>query len=137
MALVTGGKSDDVMVEINITPFTDVLLVLLIIFMILSSFTAPPGFQKSLPNRGTTTITDQKLKVKTIEVSVNAAGVIRIDDHRTTQQAMYRDLQSVVARRGRLHVSIIADAKAPYGVIIRVLDAAKLAKLDDVGFVTS
>jgi biopolymer transport protein ExbD len=34
-------------------------------------------------------------------------------------------------------VSITADAKAPYGVIIRILDAAKEANLDDVGFVTS
>ncbi len=35
------------------------------------------------------------------------------------------------------HVSIVADAKAPYGVIIRILDAAKEAGLEDVGFVTS
>ena len=35
------------MAEINITPFTDVLLVLLIIFMLLAALAAPPGFQKS------------------------------------------------------------------------------------------
>ena len=33
--------------------------------------------------------------------------------------------------------TIVADAKAPYGIIIRILDAAKIAGLDDVGFVTS
>ena len=125
------------MAEINITPFTDVLLVLLIIFMLLASFVSPPGFQKSLPNRGTSTITDTKLKVKTIEVSVNAAGSIIVDDKPTTPKAVYAALAGEALRRGRLHVSIIADEKAPYGVIIRVLDAAKLAKLDDVGFVTN
>lgn len=125
------------MAEINITPFTDVLLVLLIIFMILASFVAPPGFEKSLPNRGTSTITDVKLKVKTIEVSVNAAGSIIVDDKPTTVKGIYAAMTRQAARRGRLHVSIIADGKAPYGVIIRVLDAAKLAKLDDVGFVTN
>ena len=36
-----------------------------------------------------------------------------------------------------MHVSITADTKAPYGIIIRILDAAKIANLDDVGFVTS
>jgi len=35
------------------------------------------------------------------------------------------------------HVSITADTKAPYGIIIRILDAAKESGLDDVGFVTS
>jgi biopolymer transport protein ExbD len=34
-------------------------------------------------------------------------------------------------------VAITADTKAPYGIIIRILDAAKEANLDDVGFVTS
>lgn len=125
------------MAEINITPFTDVLLVLLIIFMILASFVSPPGFEKSLPNRGKSTITDTKLKAKTIEVSVNAAGSVIVDDKPTTVKAIYGAMAREAARRGKLHVSIIADEKAPYGVIIRVLDAAKLAKLDDVGFVTN
>ena len=42
----------------------------------------------------------------------------------------------VEQRRGKLHVSIVGDAKAPYGIIIRILDAAKQVDLDDVGFVT-
>ncbi|MEA2688608.1 MAG: hypothetical protein QOD51_1215, partial [Candidatus Eremiobacteraeota bacterium] len=40
-------------------------------------------------------------------------------------------------RRGKLHVALSADVKAQYGTIIRILDAAKIAGLDDVGFVTS
>ena len=42
MAVSTGGGEDDVMSTINITPFTDVLLVLLIIFIILASVTKEP-----------------------------------------------------------------------------------------------
>src|SRR5215471_5566308 len=42
MALVGSGPEEDVMSTINITPFTDVLLVLLIIFMILTSLLKPP-----------------------------------------------------------------------------------------------
>ncbi|MBD5656625.1 MAG: biopolymer transporter ExbD, partial [Candidatus Eremiobacteraeota bacterium] len=47
---MSAQSDNDVMAEINITPFTDVLLVLLIIFMILAALVTPPGFQKELPN---------------------------------------------------------------------------------------
>jgi biopolymer transport protein TolR len=136
MALIQGGKLDDVMSEINITPFTDVLLVLLIIFMLLASLVSPPGFEKSLPNRGTATIMDTKIKSKTIEVTVNARGRILVDDTPSSAKGIYRALARAAARRGHLHVSLLADTNAPYGIVIRILDAAKLAKLTDVGFVT-
>jgi biopolymer transport protein ExbD len=138
MALIDarGGGSEDVMAEINITPFTDVLLVLLIIFMILAALITPPGFQKELPNKSNNTTTAQEQK-KNIEVDVNDKGVIFIDGKRSDADHVYADMAAVAQRRGRLHVSIIADAKAPYGLIIRILDAAKLANLEDIGFVTS
>lgn len=138
MALINarGGGSEEVMAEINITPFTDVLLVLLIIFMILAALITPPGFQKELPNKSNSTTTEQNMK-KNIEVDVNDKGVIFVDGKRSDVQHIYSDMSEVAQRRGHIHVSIIADAKAPYGIIIRILDAAKLASLDDIGFVTS
>ena len=51
MSLLSAQQESEVMAEINITPFTDVLLVLLIIFMILAALVAPPGFEKELPNK--------------------------------------------------------------------------------------
>jgi len=124
------------MAEINITPFTDVLLVLLIIFMILAALITPPGFQKALPDKSNAAQTPIDNTKKTIQILVNDRGVIFVDDKRSDEQSIYGDLQNVERRRGRLHVAIDADMKAPYGVIIRILDAAKLADLDDVSFVT-
>ena len=46
-------------------------------------------------------------------------------------------MSDVKRRRGDKHVSLTADVKAPYGTIIKILDAAKIAGLEDVGFVTS
>ena len=66
------------MAEINITPFTDVLLVLLIIFMILAALVAPPGFEKELPNKNNNPSTQNKNK-NDIEVDVNNKGVIFVD----------------------------------------------------------
>src|SRR5271165_1570624 len=137
MSLLSAKQEDDVMAEINITPFTDVLLVLLIIFMILAALITPPVFQKELPNHSDNSISNNNDKKKTIDIEVNDKGVIFVDAKRTDQAGIYQVLQQTASRRGHLHVSITADTKAPYGIIIRILDAAKLANLDDVGFVTS
>jgi biopolymer transport protein ExbD len=125
------------MAEINITPFTDVLLVLLIIFMILAALVAPPGFEKELPNKNPNTQTNQQKNKNDIEVDVNNKGVIYVDGVKTDDAGVYRVMYDASKKKPRHHVAIVADAKAPYGTIIRILDAAKLAGLEDVGFVTS
>ncbi len=129
-------RDDAVMAEINITPFTDVLLVLLIIFMILAALVAPPGFEKQLPDRGGAP-PPRVVAARTIQVLVNERGAVFVDGKRSGERALYADMIDTVRRRGRLHVALAADVKAPYGTIMRVLDAAKAAGLDDVGFVTS
>ena len=113
------------MAEINITPFTDVLLVLLIIFMILAALVTPPGFEKELPNKNNNSRPQNKNK-NDIEVDVNNKGVIFVDGTKTDDERhLRRDADERRRRSRNHHVSIIADAKAPYGIIIRILDAAK------------
>lgn len=135
MVLSTGKGEDSVLAEINITPFTDILLVLLIVFMILAALIVPPGFQKQLP-RSVASRPIRDDRSKTIEVDVNERGVVFVDGRRTAEKDIYNEMARVKARRGKLHVSIVADAKAPYGLIVRILDAARSVNLDDVGFVT-
>ena len=137
MSMVSAQQDDEVMAEINITPFTDVLLVLLIIFMILAALVAPPGFEKQLPDKNDNAPVQQQKKTDNIEVLVNENGVIYVDGKRSDNAHIYADMQDVERRKGHKHVSLTADVKAPYGTIIRILDAAKIAGLEDVGFVTS
>jgi biopolymer transport protein ExbD len=137
MSMLAAKQDEDVMAEINITPFTDVLLVLLIIFMILAALVTPPGFQKELPNDNTAPPTSDQNNKKNIDVEVNDKGVIYVDAQRIDVSSIYYTMSQAATRRGHIHVAITADAKAPYGIIIRILDAAKEANLDDVGFVTS
>ena len=125
------------MAEINITPFTDVLLVLLIIFMILAALVAPPGFEKQLPDKNSAPPTQPQKKTDSIDVLVNETGVIYVDGKRSDTTRIYSDMADVRRKKGDKHVSLTADVKAPYGTIIKILDAAKIAGLEDVGFVTS
>jgi len=136
VSLLSSQQDQEVMAEINITPFTDVLLVLLIIFMILAALVAPPGFEKELPNKNPNTSTATKNK-NDIEVDVNNKGVIFVDGTKTDESGIYRIMYDASKKKPNHHVAIVADAKAPYGVIIRILDAANNAGLQDVGFVTS
>ncbi len=110
MSLLSAKQDEEVMAEINITPFTDVLLVLLIIFMILAA-------------------------VATVEV--NNKGKIFVDGVSADENSIYRVMYDASVKKPHKHVAISADAKAPYGIIILILDAAKESGLDDVGFVTS
>ena len=70
-------------------------------------------------------------------MDVNNKGVIFVDGTKTDDVGIYRVMYDAPKKKPHQHVSIVADAKAPYGVIIRILDAAKEAGLEDVGFVTS
>ena len=135
--MVSSAGDDEVMAEINITPFTDVLLVLLIIFMILAALITPPGFQKQLPDKSDTSPPTVVQKNRSIEVLVNDKGRIFVDNKESDVTHIYADMGEVAKRRGRIHVSLAADVKAPYGIMIKILDAAKIAGLNDVGFVTS
>lgn len=124
------------MSEINITPFTDVLLVLLIIFLILAAISAPPGFEKQL-GKSSNTPTTRNQQHQNIQIMVNSKGAIFVDGQKATAQTVYSVLAADIRKRGKKHIALIADAKAPYGIIIRILDAARAAGTDDVGFVTS
>jgi biopolymer transport protein TolR len=133
VSLLSARGDEEVMSEINITPFTDVLLVLLIIFMILAALVVPPGFEKELPNHANNTPTNNTPK-HDIQIEVNDKGVIFVDGQKTDEVGIYRMMYDVSKKKPGKHVSIAPDIKAPYGVIIRILDASKEAGLEDVGF---
>ncbi|HXM18860.1 MAG TPA: biopolymer transporter ExbD [Candidatus Tumulicola sp.] len=144
MGLTQAAQETEVMAEINITPFCDVLLVLLIIFMILAALAAPPGFQKELPKKNDQPQKIQQSQLKhQITVEVNATNRIFIDGKVVPISNLYPAMSDAVAfhkahaAQGFLtHISLIADAAASYNTIIKILDAARQAGDDDVGFVT-
>jgi biopolymer transport protein ExbD len=130
----------EVMAEINITPFTDVLLVLLIIFMILAAIAAPPGFQKELAKTRSQPIGRDVLS-REIQVLVSASNHIFIDGKPTSVAGLYGAMSSAIAFHKShphytTHIGLIADRDARYDTIVKVMDAARDAGDDDVGFVT-
>ena len=127
---------DTTMAEINITPFTDVLLVLLVIFMILAAMVVPPGFQKSLPNCGGCNRPQPRAVIVRLDLVITRAGRMMLGTQPVDERTIYAALAAASAGRKHPRLSIVADGKSRYGLVVRALDAAKAAQIDDVTLVT-
>ena len=126
----------DEFAEINITPFTDVLLVLLIIFMELASLLAPVGFERQVPCRcdhtGSAAVT-----LPRSELVIGRNGRMSLDGRFVDIRTIYPAMSALHAAHARIALSIYADTATAYAYIIRAMDAAKAAGITDVSFVVN
>jgi biopolymer transport protein ExbD len=124
------------MAEINITPFTDVVLVLLIIFMLSASFIRTEEKQESLKVNLPGAAAGEAQPRQDLVVTVRADGAIYIGRDRIS----LRDLSSALQARRKAGSSdmviIQADQKVLYDRIVAVMDAVKLAGLDRIALAT-
>lgn len=126
MAVSTGGD-EEVMATINITPFTDVLLVLLIIFIILASVTKEP----KLPDA----YNKDKVQPSQIVVIVDDKNNIEIGSNQVTVADAKEAFAALQAATDYKFTSVIikASPQASYGVILQIMDAAKGVQLTNFG----
>jgi biopolymer transport protein ExbD len=112
VAVSTGQGEEEVMSTINITPFTDVLLVLLIIFIILAS-----------------------VHPSQIVVLVDDKNQVQIGSNTVNEMQAKEQFAQLVkySGSGLKTVIIKANPKASFGTILRVMDAAKSANLTTFG----
>ena len=127
MAVSTGQGEEEVMSTINITPFTDVLLVLLIIFIILASITKEPKLPDA-KNR-------QKVHPSQIVVIVDEKNQVQIGSSVVNEMQAKEQFAQLVRNTGTGLKTVIikANPKASFGTILRVMDAAKSANLTTFG----
>ncbi len=119
------------MAEINVTPFVDVMLVLLVIFLV----TAPiltHAVKLELPNETTTEVRDQK----PITLSVNAGGQYFWDNAPIMAEALDYRMREAASRDPKQFIHLRADAGTAYGKISHILAAAQRAGLRNIGFIT-
>jgi biopolymer transport protein TolR len=117
--------------EINVTPFVDVVLVLLIIFLI----TAPMmlgGIDVRVPKTETRTIRPEERLVLTV---TRDRGVF-LDNQPITLDRLSKVLSGMVQRNPKAAVFLKADEAVAYGTVMRVMDVIKKAGIDRVGMVT-
>lgn len=119
MAIKSGKKA--LFSEINITPLTDIFLVLLIIMMVVA-----PTFQ-SIDN--TITIPEinsgNSIEQGKVTVSVTKDGTIYIDSKKTTPASLTADLEAVKGDSENPELVVKADEKVKSSIIMQIMDAAQ------------
>jgi biopolymer transport protein TolR len=133
MIRTRSSKSGKIITGINITPFTDVLLVLLIIFMVTASqlFKNESQFQISLPKgQGSTTELP-----RSVIIMISRDQKIKVND----ELIMLSDLSGKLKylNRGNTVKNLVikADEKIPYGTAIKVMDDAGKAGISGISLV--
>jgi biopolymer transport protein ExbD len=132
MAMKVGGKKG-AMSDINITPYIDILLVLLIIFMVIT-----PVRQMDLDVKVPQTSNDpaQTVDPSVIVVSIGESARIAINQEETSIGNLGSKLQEIYSKRANKNMFVSASAKLPYGDVVKVIDIAKGAGVGDIGLLT-
>lgn len=117
--------------EINVTPFVDVMLVLLIIFMV----TAPmltQGIDLDLPQ--TRTVKNLPQDADHMVLSIRKEGVIYLDKYEVKMEELEGQLKRLVADQKK-QLFLRADKEVPYGQVVAVMGEIKHAGIDKMGVV--
>jgi biopolymer transport protein TolR len=118
--------------EINVTPFVDVMLVLLIIFMV----TAPmmmQGVDVSLPRTSTQPIRTEEER---LVVTVTAKQELYLNEYQITVDSLMRKLAAIYQNQPDRAVFLRADRNVPYGFVVEVMAAIRRSGIVRIGMVT-
>jgi biopolymer transport protein TolR len=132
MGAVRRGSVHHPLSEINVTPFVDVMLVLLIIFMV----TAPmmqQGIDVDLPETTTQPI---RVQDEPLILTVKKDGKVHVGRREIPQAELRDKLVAIFEGRDSRELFLRADKEAPYGVVVKALSAAREAGATKLGMVT-
>ena len=132
MGHLTTNSRKTFMSDINVVPFVDVMLVLLIIFMV----TAPMmmvGVEVNLPQTKAQSIKTQE---DPLVLTVNKNGEIFLEEHAMKLEELGSKIETIFKYRRNKEVILRADKDIPYGFVINVMAEVKRAGVTKLGMVT-
>jgi biopolymer transport protein ExbD len=127
----------DLFADINITPLTDIFLVLLIIFMVTSSVMATDGARAgvrvNLPKGATKEISSS---AKDVTVAITTDGKMVVDGREVSADALRRMFEEARAKDAETQVVVQADEATHHGRVVAVMELAKAAGLRRLAIAT-
>jgi biopolymer transport protein TolR len=121
------------MAEINVTPFVDVMMVLLIIFMVAAPLLTV-GVPVELPKSAAGALSSDSEEPLT--VTITATGDVQIQTTSVPREQLVARLRAIAAERSGGQVFLRADGAVPYAEVVQVMGALNAGGFSDVGLVT-
>ena len=121
------------MAEINVTPFVDVMLVLLIIFMVAAPLMTV-GVPVDLPKTAAGALSSES--EEPLSATITASGEVQIMTTPTPRDQLVNKLRAIAAERETDRVFLRADGSVPYAQVMQVMGALNAGGFSNVGLVT-
>ncbi|MDX2485225.1 MAG: protein TolR [Pseudodonghicola sp.] len=128
-----GRRRTRPMAEINVTPFVDVMLVLLIIFMVAAPLMTV-GVPVELPKTAASALPGDEEEPLT--VTITAEGRIEVQTTEVPRAQLVSKLRAIAAERSSDRVFLRADGAIPYELVMQVMGALNAGGFSNVGLVT-
>ncbi len=119
--------------EINVTPFVDVMLVLLIIFMVTTPMMTE-GLEVQLPQ--TTTVDALPTDSENVVLTIRKDGVMFLNTTETTMDSLDLQLKATVVDQQKV-LYLQADQDVPYGQVVQIMGFAKGAGIESIAIVAN
>jgi biopolymer transport protein ExbD len=114
--------------EVNLTPMLDVVFIMLIFFIVTASFVKESGIDVTRPSAATA----EKMERGNILVAITSNDQIWIDGRQVDPRALRANIERLYAENPQGSVVIQADKDSKNGLLVKVMDAARLAGVDNV-----
>ena len=121
------------MAEINVTPFVDVMLVLLIVFMVAAPMLTV-GVPVELPKTAANALPMEKEEPLT--VTITAEGGVLIQKTETSADQLVNKLQAIAQERDSDRIFLRADGSIPYESVVQVMGALNKGGFSNISLVT-
>jgi len=123
----SGGDGDDVIADINVTPLVDIMLCLLVIFMVTTSYVVADSLKVDLPEASTGDATEPSVVMLTFTVDKDTgARQLYLNGEKADETALRAHIKKIKAEGKKdVQAVIAADKTASHGEVIRLIDIVK------------